>query len=230
MAQVWNIWKFGHKPFQEVGSDTFVLATPKGNLLWTCDPQLCSQLETKRPESQLAVEIVKFFDIYGPTVASVEGDEWKIHRRVIMSGFNPATNAAVWKEARQQTDSLIDRWLEENSIVPVMKDWTCRLALHVISAVFFRKSLNWNDHKEDSKPGLLGHQTSFEQALFTVLARLGILYVTPRALLKILPMKPFRETQIGFTEWTKYLQELCGETIARKEELAMKGNQSILGM
>lgn len=147
-----------------------------------------------------------------------------------MSGFNPATNAAVWKEARQQTDSLIDRWLEENSIVPVMKDWTCRLALHVISAVFFRKSLNWNDHKEDSKPGLLGHQTSFEQALFTVLARLGILYVTPRALLKILPMKPFRETQIGFTEWTKYLQELCGETIARKEELAMKGNQSILGM
>ena len=229
MAQVWNVWKFGHKPFQEAGSDTFVLATPQGNLLWTCDPQVCSQLETQHPKSQVAVEIVKFYDVYGPTVGSVEGDEWKTHRKVIMSGFNPATNAAVWKETTQQTRSLIKHWSEQGSIVPVMKHWTSRLALHVISAVFFRKSLNWNEHTGDFEPSPPGHQMSFERALFTVLARLGVLYVTPRALLGVLPLKSVREAHVAFTEWTKYMQELRGETIARLDEVATKGNKSFLG-
>ena len=193
MAQVWNIWKFGHKPFQEAGTDTFVLATPQGNLLWTCDPSVCSQLGTQHPKSQIAVNMLKFFEVYGPTVGSVEGDEWKSHRRVIVSGFNPSTNAAVWKETTQQTSALVDRWLEQGSIVPVMKHWTSRLALHVISAVFFRKSLDWDEYTRDFEPAPPGHQLSYEQALFTVLARLGILYVTPRALLGILPMKCFRE-------------------------------------
>lgn len=229
MAQVWNIWKFGHKPFQDAGSDTFVLATPQGNLLWTCDPKVCSQLETQHSKSQVAVDMLKFFEVYGPTVGSVEGDEWKTHRRVIISGFNPETNAAVWKETTQQTRLLIDHWLKQGSIVSVMKHWTSRLALHVISAVFFRRSLNWNEHTGDSESGLPGHQISFEQALFTVLARLGILFVTPRALLGILPLKRFRETHVAFAEWTKYMQELRGETIARLEEIATKGNKTILG-
>ena len=229
MAQVWNIWKFGHKPFQEAGTDTFVLATPQGNLLWTCDPSVCSQLETQHPKSRIAVNMLKFFEVYGPTVGSVEGDAWKSHRRVIVSDFNPSTNAAVWKETTQQTSSLVDRWLEQGSIVPVMKLWTSRLALHVISAVFFRKSLDWDECTRDFEPAPPGHQLSYEQALFTVLARLGVLYVNPRALLGILPMKRFREAHLAFTEWTKYMQELSDETIARPEEIALKKTKSILG-
>lgn len=135
----------------------------------------------------------------------------------------------MWKETSQQTRSLIDHWSEQGSIVSVMKHWTSRLALHVISAVFFRKSLNWNEHTGDSEPGLPGNQISFEQALFTVLARLGVLFVTPRALLGRLPMNRFREIHVAFTEWTKYMQELRGETIARLEEIATKGNKTILG-
>ena len=229
MAQVWNIWKFGHKPFQEAGTDTFVLATPQGNLLWTCDPSVCNQLETQHPKSQVAVELVKFFEVYGPTVGSVEGEEWKTHRKVIVSGFTPSTNAAVWKETTQQTKSLVDHLLKQGSIVPVVKHWASRLALHVISAVFFRKSLSWDEYTRDSKPAPAGHQISYGQALFTVLARLGVLYVTPRALLSILPMKRVREAHIAFTEWTKYMQELSDETIARPEGIAEKKDKSILG-
>ena len=229
MAQVWNIWKFGYKPFQEADTDTFVLATPQGNLLWTCDPSVCNQLETQHPKSQTAVEMVKFFEVYGPTVGSVEGDEWKTHRRVIVSGFTPSTNANVWKETTQQTKSLVEHLLKQGSIVPVVKHWTSNLALHVISAVFFRKSLGWDEYTRDSTPAPAGHQISFEQALFTVLARLGVLYVTPRVLLGILPMKRFREAHTAFTEWTKYMQELSDETIARAEEIADKKDKSILG-
>ncbi len=229
MAQVWNIWKFGYRPFQEAGTDTFILATPQGNMLWTSDPSVCSQLETQHPKSQVAVDMVKFFEVYGPTVGTVEGDEWKNHRRVIVSGFNPSTNAAVWKETTEQTSSLIDRLLQQGGIVPVMKHWTSRLALHVVSAVFFRKSLNWDEYTRDSEPAPPGHQISYERALFTVLTRLGVLYVTPRPLLRVLPMKRFREANLAFIEWTKYMQELSDETIARPEEIVTKKTKSILG-
>ena len=223
MAQVWNIWKAGHKPFQEVGSDIFVLATPQGNLLWTCDPKICSELKRQHDKSQLAVELVKFFEVYGPTVGSVEGHEWKMHRRIITSGFNSATNATVWRNAIKQTGLLIKWWSE------LGKDWTSRLALHVISAVFFRKRLSWDDGTNDSDAVPLGHRVSFEQALFTVVMRLRVLNVTPRFLLGVLPIERVREAHLAFTEWTKYMQELHDYTMNRLEEIFNTSNKSVPG-
>ena len=142
MAQIWNIWKFGYKPFQEVGSDAFILATPRGNLLWTCDPKFCNQFETQRLKSQLPVDMLKFFEIYGPAFGTVEGSEWKIYRRMLTSAFTSATHAAVWTETARQTTSLIDHWLTQGSVVPVVKHSTSRLSLLVVSAVFLEEV--WN--------------------------------------------------------------------------------------
>ncbi|KAL6720900.1 hypothetical protein ACLMJK_002825 [Lecanora helva] len=228
MAQVWNIWKVGYKPFQDVGSDTFVLATPAGNLLWTCDPKVVSELERQHPSSQLAVDLLKFFEVYGPTVGSVEGEEWRKHRKIITSGLNSATNIVVWKNTILQTSSLINHWLGLGGKIPVMKHWTSRLALHVISDVFFRRQLSWRDSSNDSEPPPPGHQMSFEKALFTVLARLGTLYVTPRALLGKIPLKNIREAHIAFIEWTQYMEELRAETIERLDEISKIKHPSIL--
>lgn len=111
-----------------------------------------------------------------------------------------------------------------------MKDWSSRLALHVISAVFFRKSLGWSDYTHNSEPAPPGHRISYEQALMTVLARLGVLYITPRALLGVLPMKRVREAHVAFTEWTKYMQEIRQDTVARLDEIAGQRSKIILGM
>ena len=74
-----------------------------------------------------------------------------------------------------------------------------------------------------------GHKLSFEDALFTVLKRLATVFMTPRKLLGILPGKFFEEANDGFTEWTKYMQELRQGTVAHIDEVSMKKNKSILG-
>ena len=229
MAQVWNIWKAGHKPFKEVNSDSFILATPTGNMLWTCDPAIVHQLFTQHDKVQVPVDMVKFYDLWGPTIASVEGDEWKTHRRVITSGFNPAMNSTVWKEAIHQTQTLMKRWVEEGSVVPVVKKWTSRLALHVISGAFFNKSLSWQDCTQDAVPAPPGHMLSYEESLFTVLARLGTLFLAPRVLLASLPMRFFKEAHTAFSEWTKYMQELRTGTLDRMDEVASQKYKSLLG-
>lgn len=229
MAQIWNIWKAGHQPFEEVGSDSFSLATPDGNMLWTCDPSVVKQLLTQHDKSQLPVEIIKFYDLWGPTVGSVEGEEWKTHRKVITSAFTPATNTAVWRESIRQTRTLVEYWIENGSVIPVVKKWSSRLALHVISSVFFHKSLKWGDNTADVMPSTPGHRITYEEALFTVVGRLGTIFMTPRALLGKLPSKFFSEAYIAFTEWTNYMQELRESIVSRIEEVAAKKNKSILG-
>ena len=101
MAQVWNIWIAGYKPSDDVGSDSFAMATPEGSLLRICDSTVCSELERQHPDSQVAVGIVKFFEVYSSTIGWVEGDEWRTHGRVITSGLNSAANAAVWKRTTE---------------------------------------------------------------------------------------------------------------------------------
>ena len=58
--------------------------------------------------------------------------------------------------------------------------------------------------------------------MFTILKCLGALYVTPRSLLGILPIKRVREAHFAFIEWTKYIQELREDGIDRLEEISGK--------
>ncbi|KAI9666049.1 MAG: hypothetical protein M1821_003984 [Bathelium mastoideum] len=228
MAQVWNIWKAGYGPFHETRSDTFILATPTGNILWTCDPCVVKHVLTQHGKTQLPTDIMRFYDLWGPTVGSVEGDEWRNHRKVITAAFTPATNALVWNETVKQTDSLLSFWVREGAVVPVIKSYTSKLALHVISAVFFARSMTWEQQPPETKILASGHKLSYEQALFTVIERLGIIFITPRALLRALPFKATREAYTAFVEWTNYMQELRAGTVARMEEVVTKRHKTIL--
>ena len=53
--------------------------------------------------------------------------------------------------------------------------------------------------------------------------------MTPRALLGKLPGKMFKEAHEGFTEVTKYFQELRAGAVENIEEFAGKRNKTILG-
>ena len=194
MAEIWNIWKAGHQSFEEVGIDNFVLATPHGNVLWTSDPSVVRvrRFLIQHDKSLVPVEI-RFYDIWRPTVGSVEGEGSKNHRRVMASAFSPATNTAVWKEAIEQTQALVNHWIEDESIIPVVREWTSRLALHVISGVFFHKPLKWEGNTLNAIPSAREHRVSYEEALFTVVARLVKIIMTPRAILGMVPLQFFSE-------------------------------------
>ncbi|KAH6603406.1 Cytochrome P450 2J3 [Trichoderma cornu-damae] len=209
MSQVWNIWKAGYGPFEEVDSDTFMLATPNGNVLWSCDPAVIKALFTQPDKSQMPTEMMAFFDLWGPTLSTTEGAAWRESRRIISSGFNPSTNQSVWEETRRQCGMILQRWADDGGVVKVMKDWTAPLALHVISAVFFDKKIDWS--RESEKPENLppNHKLRYETALFTVLDKLAILAVTPKWVLNHVPLKPFQKAGLAFEEFTRYILELC---------------------
>lgn len=228
MSQVWKIWKAGYAPFQDVGSDSFMLATPNGNMLWSCDPAIIKAAFTNPSESQNPVEMFRMFDLWGPTLSSTEGDEHRTSRRIISSGFNPSTNQSVWEETMRQCGLILDEWAADGGVVKRMKDWTSPMALHVISYIFFNRKLGWNSAKgTESLPQ--GHSLTYEKSLFDVLEKLGILFVTPKALLGLVPLEMFRKASLAYNEFTKYMYEFRDGATSAINENKGHGRRNMLG-
>ncbi|KAI9692683.1 MAG: hypothetical protein M1820_009477 [Bogoriella megaspora] len=227
-AQIFSAWKIGYKPFEEAGSDNVILATPNGNILWTADDTVIHQLFTLHPKIDQPIELVKFFEIWGPTISSVGGDEWKAHRKAVSAGFGGAMNARVWQESQRQTESLGAYWLENDTLIPDIRKWTSKLALHVISSGFFNKRLDWRD-QGTAKEIPSGHEWTFDKALFTMLDRLAIIFMTPRIVLSRLPGQASHEAYTAYTEMTKYLEELQAGVTDDIQALANKRDKTILG-
>lgn len=227
IAQVWRIWKSGYEPFQEAGADTFILATPSGNILWSSDNAIIRDLLTQS-HVDTPVEFMTFFNVWGPTLSSVQGNEWKAHRRAVTAGFGPAINRTVWEETQHQTETLAAHWIENhNAVIPVVRYWTSRLALHIISSGFFGMRLEWDDKTAAPLPP--GHQLALHVALPNFIERLSVFFVVPTGLLGRLPWKKFRDTYLSFTETTKYFEEFRAQVMDNIEVVAAKKSKTLLG-
>ncbi|KAF2704360.1 cytochrome P450 [Pleomassaria siparia CBS 279.74] len=211
-----------------------MLATPNGNMLWTCDPSIIKQLFTLQT-IRLPVDMFAFFDMFGPTLGSVDGDEWKVHRKVVTHGLGPSLLPVMWKETIKQTHGLVQLWKDSGEEygekgcgeVGVVKEWTSRLALHVLAGVMFGKELLWGEYKKDGDDAAgkkeLGEdeeEISFQSALFTFVARMGLIFITPRLLLNTLPIKACREVSRALSHFTSSMQGLRAQALSNIHEKA----------
>jgi cytochrome P450 len=219
----------GHGPFREAGTDTFILATPSGNMLWSADDTIIRGLFEQHPKIDAPVEFLKFWNVWGPTIASVQGTEWKAHRKAVTAGFGPAMNHTVWKETQTQTQTLITHWVEDHqAVIPVVRYWTSRLALHIICNGFFGMKVEW--HRDDKRPPLpAGHNIALDAALPKFIENLAVFVTVPTTLLRKLPVKKFKDTYENFAEITTYLEEFRAQVENNVEAVAAKKSKTILG-
>jgi cytochrome P450 len=228
MAQIWKIWKMGHDPFQEAGTDTFILATPRGNMLWSADDTSIRDQFEQHPKVDAPVEFLKFWNVWGPTIASVQGTIWKAHRKAVTAGFGPTMNHTVWKETQSQTQTLATHWVEDHqAIIPVVRYWTSRLALHIICKGFFGMKVEWQGDNKTPLPAR--HKLALDAALPKFIENLAVYVIVPSILLSRLPVKKFQDTYESFTEITTYLDEFRAQVLDNVEAVAAKKNKAILG-
>ncbi|PVH97415.1 cytochrome P450 [Periconia macrospinosa] len=228
-ARLWKLWHVGHRPFAQAGSDTLLLASPSGNTLWTCDNKIAKQIYSL-PSVQTPVKSLEYLDIWGPTISTVEGQEWKNHRRAVTNGFNPSTYELVWEEAIFQTKGLIKHWKEGNDDhrVSNIHYWAIRLVLHILSGVLFNQRMQWNEEsKQQSNQKMNSDRMSFPNALSTVVSRLGLILITPRVLLR-LPINGLQEVGQALTDLTFYMESMRSRTIQKSEDIMARRRKSLL--
>jgi cytochrome P450 len=220
----------GHEPFCNSGSDTLILAAPNGNTLWSCDPAVVKQLYAS-PSVQVPVHLLAWLNIWGPTISTVEGETWRAHRRVITHGFNPSTNEKVWKEAIHHTNGLVSCWdqLDIGATIPNVQKLTLRLVLYILSSAQFNHRIEWKKGELNSNAdrSTQSRDNDFENALFTITSKIGMIYILPRAAFK-LPIRSLRKVERSLQDLTRYMQEMRLKTIQKAGEITAKRTKSLL--
>lgn len=163
-----------------MNDDTMMIVSAGGNILWTCDPEIIMQVSTRRNDFVKPTEMLDILNIYGPTITAAEGEEHRIFKKVASPSFNDKNFQSVWTGTVEQTEMMMQKWLDNGGSVSNLNGDAAKLTLHVISKVFFGKTIKWTE--DDAKPSP-GHTLTYERAISTVFEYNSTIFLTPRPIL-----------------------------------------------
>lgn len=178
-----RIWHEGYEPFARMGSDTFIVVSASGNILWTCDPEAIVQFTKNHHDFIKPIKMMGMLNMYGPTITATEGEESRLYRRVAAPSFNDRTHSSVWTESLNQTAKMTAKLNTMEDPVTKLNEDLATLTLHVISYACFDRQIEWQKATPHRDSVLAGHDMSYEEAISTMLDSTGILFIIPRPLL-----------------------------------------------
>jgi cytochrome P450 len=219
-------WDFRHEPFRRLGSDTLLAVSGGDFCLWTADADVISQITTRRNDFPKPIQLYTSIDIYGKNVLTVEGAEWRRHRKLISPPFTEKNNHLVWIETLDQTQVMLNGWLGKDGkgdqTVERIMDDTMRLSLHVICRAGFGRKLEWPQSqgalKRTETTKILneeaeidqGHRMSFTYALHVLLRNILIVFLLKHWILRFSPLKIMRHAYAAYVEFANYMRDMVG--------------------
>lgn len=155
-------------------------------MLLTCDVHLVKQVLTRAHDFHAPVEVLRLYNIYGPTLAASEGEQWRLYRRITTPCFNQKTYGKVWKESLDKAERLSTQWRHGNDdarVADVKEQLMSKLNLRVIAKIFYDQELPYDAENamKDSAPA--GHALTFSEAINAVLSQLATVFSVPKWLL-----------------------------------------------
>ena len=178
-----RVWHTGYGPFARLGSDTFIMVSAAGNILWTCDPEAILQFSRQHRDFIKPVEMMGMLNMYGPTVTATEGEESRLYRKTAAPSFNDRTHRSAWSESLGQTAALLKRWNSARAPITQLNEDMARLTLHVISYVCFDRHIEWAEVSEHQDSPPEGHKMSYRKAISSMLDNIPTLFITPPPIL-----------------------------------------------
>ncbi|KAI9814128.1 MAG: hypothetical protein M1826_002306 [Phylliscum demangeonii] len=229
-------WVLKNKEFQRMGAENFLVVSAGQTMLWTCAPDVISQITTRRIDFPKPIELYRLVNIFGVNVLSTEGAQWREHRRLAAPTFTEKNNELVWAETLDVADGMLRSWLNsKDAIATAVDEDAMRLSLHVISKAGFGKHLTWPGdttlrgltpdqpakggkmgdlEMEDGQPPP-GHVLTYYGALQTMLKHILPIAAFPHGLLRYSPFNSHRVGLLAYHEWYRYMVEIMEE---RKQE------------
>ncbi|KAJ3238574.1 hypothetical protein HDU78_003425 [Chytriomyces hyalinus] len=210
-------WTFDGKydRFNETKDGVFAICTVNQTNVQVANPELSKEIMVNRYKEFLKpIQLYGVLDVYGKNIVTVEGDEWRRHRKIAAPTFSEQNNALVHESSIHIANQMFASW-EKNSITAKdgkqsyrvnTSDDMMEFALSVISSAAFGIDIPWHTEPDNSE-FRQGHQISFKQSLEIVVNRLQYWVITPK-LLYLFPIKYLQETKQGFDEFGKYLDRI----------------------
>ncbi|KAF8850616.1 cytochrome P450 monooxygenase-like protein [Acephala macrosclerotiorum] len=247
LIHVHRSWYYPQEMRQSLG-EVYLIVSPTQIFMGCSNAEANLQLTSRRLDFAKPVEIYAIVDIFGTSLLTTEGEEWKRHRKIVAPAFSEKSNTVVWKETSRQTDGMVGVWSKLDGNEPgsmKVKDtapYTATMALHVICAAGFGVRQLWDGEDEgqlgtNTVPGfntsklIRGHTLTFKDSLNTLLDGIIWLAIFPVSLLKKSPFELHKKLLRAFFECTDYFTELSEYKLQQIErgEKSEAGTMDIMG-
>ncbi|KAJ4357238.1 uncharacterized protein N0V89_001813 [Didymosphaeria variabile] len=222
---IFRIWQAGYSVFRELGTDSFFICSPSGPMLMTCDVHLVKQVLTRAHDFHAPVEVLGLYNIYGPTLAASEGEQWRLYRKITTPFFNQKTYGKVWKESLEKAERLSAQWSHGNDdarVADVKEQLMSKLNLRVIAKIFYDQELPYDAENAMKDVAPKGHALTFSEAINAVLSNLATVFSVPNWLLAKSPFESHKKAYQGFSEWKQYMLEMRNSVQSRLESAKQK--------
>lgn len=200
-------WRVLRKLEEKLG-DTFLLVNPLKLYMKTSNAELATQITARRTDFTKPTEGYDLVDIFGKSILTQEGQEWRRHRKIVGPSFSEKSNRLVFEESLRQTEGMIGLWATQGTntkaelrVVNTPED-AATLSLHVICAAGFGVPQVWPNQTEEnldqkglqafSKLKLTGeHTLSFKDALVSLLKHILWFVLFSPSVLSMFRAKPW---------------------------------------
>ena len=226
------------------------MVSPSTNLLWTADPNVICQVNSRHWELVKPHEAYIFLALYGPNVVTNVGDEWRAHRKITAPSFNEATHEKVWKYTITQSEQLLSMWFGEGkeARVPRIEKEMEKLTLRVMLWCLYNQELKWVEEDQSTKKvSKNGYRRTFSESMAELLHRVWAVclakmfkfrmfpYRSTRSPclmsgLEKLPSKYFKEASALYTETEKHMADLREARARELESTKSTDEENLLGV
>ncbi|KAI0387356.1 cytochrome P450 [Hypomontagnella monticulosa] len=163
----WRGWEVEdrYRSHHEMG-DIWVLVTPFKNWVYINDPEALMSVFRRGTEFPRPVFVSEVLNVFGPNIATAEGQQWKTQRRIATRAFNEQNNEIVWSEAITLANDMLRYWTSKAAIKSSADDLRT-LSLHILSRAGFGKSFPFEGH--DERQSTVSPSSNYKESLQTIL-------------------------------------------------------------
>ncbi|KAF1831713.1 cytochrome P450 monooxygenase-like protein [Decorospora gaudefroyi] len=216
----------GHEPFEKLGSDAFIVASPTRISTYVADAEAINQITSRRNDFPKPLEMYTSLDIYGKNLVTTEGADWRVHRKLVAPSFGEKNNELVFNETLHHARSMLGLWAgpdgRGNLTVTDPSVTAMNFALYIISGAGFDVRVVW-PHEEGKKVNEEqgedravfggsktppGHTMNYREALSQLLHNITWTQIIPLNWLPKSPFKVHRTVGEAVGEWGKYMDEI----------------------
>ncbi|GAW24954.1 hypothetical protein ANO14919_145510 [Xylariales sp. No.14919] len=203
-----EFWHNGYEPFERLGADTFLTASPGGLILYTCDADVNVQL-FRDGNFGKPVELMSILNIYGPTITGTDGPESRLYRKIAGPFFSESTLRRVFAQSAGGAKILIAALMRSDAHLQ-LQTLSARLSLNTLCQIAFNYQTDSDLVRglafQDSIPD--GKTLSYSQALHGLLKRMGVIFVVPHWMLRMSPFRSHRHAVACYSELGSYMDQL----------------------
>ncbi|RAL02169.1 cytochrome P450 [Aspergillus ibericus CBS 121593] len=145
-----HAWNFSDKyALHARYGKSFYLVTPTQCEFITADGTVAGEILSRSQSFAKPVGLLRKLDVFGKSLASVEGIDWKRHCRLTAGAFNDQTDQAAWYKALDRAADVLSTWLEAEAVTSTSSDMA-----HISMDVLFQACLALDDESILNRPNL----------------------------------------------------------------------------